>query len=91
MQIGRVVGQAVSTVKHPSMTGWRLLIVQLLTANGKEDGEPLLAIDNLGARSADLVILSGEGGAVRKMMGHNNAPVRWMVLGICDTWAPTGR
>jgi ethanolamine utilization protein EutN len=89
MQIGRVVGQAVSTVKHPSMTGWRLLVVQLLTAEGKEDGEPLLAIDNLGARSADLVILSGEGGAVRKLMGHNNAPVRWMVLGICDTWTPT--
>jgi ethanolamine utilization protein EutN len=91
MQIGRVVGQAVSTVKHASMKGWRLLVVQLLTAEGKEDGEPLLAIDNLGARSADLVILSGEGGAVRKVMGYNNAPVRWMVLGICDTWAPTGR
>ncbi len=91
MQIGRVVGQAVSTVKHPSMAGWRLLVVQTLTAEGDPDGEPLLAIDNLGARSADLVILSGEGGAVRKMMGYNNAPVRWMVLGICDTWAPTGR
>jgi microcompartment protein CcmK/EutM len=91
MQIGRVVGQAVATVKHSSMAGWRLLLVQTLTANGTEDGEPLLAIDNLGARSADLVILTGEGGAVRKMMGHNNAPVRWMVLGICDTWAPTGQ
>jgi microcompartment protein CcmK/EutM len=91
MQIGRVVGQAVSTVKHTSMTGWRLLVVQLLTAEGKEDGEPLLAIDNLGARSADMVILSGEGGAVRKLMGRNDAPVRWVVLGICDTWAPTGQ
>jgi ethanolamine utilization protein EutN len=91
MQIGRVVGQAVSTVKHPSMTGWRLLLVQLLTAEGKEDGEPLLAIDNLGARSADFVILCGEGRAVREMMGIHNAPVRWLVLGICDTWAPTGQ
>ena len=60
-----------------------------LTADGKEDGEPLLAIDNLGARSADLVILCGEGGAVRQMMGYKNAPVRWLVLGICDTWTPT--
>jgi ethanolamine utilization protein EutN len=91
MQIGRVVGQAVATVKHPSMSGWRLLVVQLLTADGREDGEPLLAIDNLGARVADLVILSGEGGAVRQLMGHKNAPVRWLVLGICDTWAPTGQ
>ena len=38
MQLGVVVGQAVSTVKHASMTGWRLLVVQLLTADGKEDG-----------------------------------------------------
>jgi ethanolamine utilization protein EutN len=91
MQIGRVVGQAVSTVKHASMHGWRLLVVQLLTAEGREDGEPLLAIDNLGARSADLVILCGEGGAVRQMMGHKNAPVRWLVLGMCDTWTPTGQ
>jgi ethanolamine utilization protein EutN len=84
MQIGRVVGQAVSTVKHPSMHGWRLLVVQPLAADGKEDGEPLLAIDNLGARAADLVILCGEGGAVRQLMGHKNAPVRWFVMGIRD-------
>ena len=84
MQIGVVVGQAVSTVKHPTMNGWRLLIVQLLTPDGKEDGEPLLAIDNLGARSADLVILCGEGGAGRQLMGHKIAPVRWFVMGIRD-------
>jgi ethanolamine utilization protein EutN len=90
MQIGRVVGQAVSTVKHASMHGWRLLVVQLLTAAGIEDGEPLLAIDNLGAGSADLVILCGEGRAARDLMGHNDAPVRWLVLGICDSWEPDG-
>ena len=73
-----------STVKHPSMHGWRLLVVQMLTTEGKEDGEPILAIDNLGARSADLVILCGEGGAVREMMGIKNAPVRWFVMGIRD-------
>ena len=52
MQIGRVVGQAVSTVKHQSLHGWRLLLEQPLTPEGKADGEPLLAIDNLGAGSA---------------------------------------
>ena len=49
MQLAKVVGQGVATVKHPSMRGWRLLLVQPLTPDGKEDGEPLLAIDNLGA------------------------------------------
>jgi ethanolamine utilization protein EutN len=84
MQIGRVVGQAVATVKHPSLTGWRLLLVQLLTPDGKADGEPLLAIDNLGAGTADLVILSNDGASAREAVGAKNSPVRWMVLGIRD-------
>ena len=84
MQLGRIVGHAVSTVKHPSMTGWRLLLVQLLTADGKDDGEPLLAIDSLGARVNDLVILTNDGAAAREMVQARNSPVRWMVLGVRD-------
>lgn len=84
MQIGRVVGQAVSTVKHPSFTGWRLLLVQPLTPDGKADGEPLLAIDSLGARSVDHVILSNDGAGARELVGSRNSPARWMVLGVCD-------
>jgi ethanolamine utilization protein EutN len=84
MQIGVVVGQATSTVKHPSLNGWRLALVQPLTADGKEDGEPLLAIDSLGARAADRVILSNDGAGARELVGVRNSPVRWLVLGICD-------
>ncbi len=84
MQIGRVVGHAVSTVKHPSLQGWRLLLVQPLTADGKEDGEPLLAIDSLGSASGDRVILSNDGAGARQLVGAKNSPVRWMVLGIPD-------
>lgn len=84
MQTGRVVGHATATVKHPSMKGWKLLVVQLLTPDGKEDGEPLLAIDSLGAGIADRVILTNDGAAARELVGAKNSPVRWMVLGICD-------
>jgi ethanolamine utilization protein EutN len=84
MQIGVVVGQAVSTVKHPSLTGWRLLLVQLLTLDGKPDGEPLLAIDNMGAGIDSRVILSNDGAGARQMVGHKNSPARWLVLGVCD-------
>ena len=84
MQIGRVVGQGVSTVKHASLSGWRLLLVQLLTTDGKEDGEPLLAIDHLGAGAGDRVILSNDGQTARQMVGDRNSPARWLVLGICD-------
>lgn len=84
MQLGRVVGHAVSTVKHPSLTGWRLLLVQPVTADEKPDGEPLLAIDSLGAGNRDLVILSNDGAGARELVGVKNSPVRWMVLGVCD-------
>lgn len=84
MQTGRVVGQAVATVKHPSLTGWRLLLVQLLAADGQEDGEPLLAIDSLGAGVGDLVILSNDGSGAREMVGAKDSPARWFVMGLCD-------
>ncbi len=84
MQIGRVVGQGVSTVKHASLHGWRLLVVQPLTADGKDDGEPLLAVDSLGASRTDRVLLSNDGAGARALVGSRTSPVRWMVLGICD-------
>jgi ethanolamine utilization protein EutN len=84
VQIGCVFGQGVATVKHPSLGGWRLLLVQLLTADGKDDGEPLLAIDHLGAGVGDRVILSNDGQTARQMVGDRNSPARWLVLGICD-------
>ena len=84
MQLAKVVGQGVATVKHPSMQGWRLLLVQPLTLDGSEDGEPLLAIDNLGAGPDHRVIISNDGAGARQLIGSKNSPVRWMVLGVCD-------
>ena len=84
MLIGRVVGQGVSTVKHRSLHGWRLLLVQPLATDGAEDGVPLLAIDMLGAGNADRVILSNDGAGARELIGVKSSPVRWMILGVCD-------
>jgi ethanolamine utilization protein EutN len=57
MQLATIVGHATATVKHKSMTGWKLLIAQPLTADAKPDGEPQLVIDNLGAGLDDRVII----------------------------------
>lgn len=84
MQLGRVVGHAVSTVKHPSMSGWRLLLVQVLAADGRPDGEPILAIDSLGAGVGHTVIVSNDGAGARDLMKSKNSPVRWLVLGLRD-------
>jgi ethanolamine utilization protein EutN len=84
VQLARVVGQGVATVKHSSLQGWRLLLVQPLTPEGTEDGEPLLAIDNLGAGTGHQVIISNDGAGARQLIGSRNSPVRWMVLGVRD-------
>ena len=84
MQIGKVVGHATATVKHPTLHGWRLLLVQMLGVDEQDDGEPVLAIDHLGAGLGDRVMVTSEGNAVREIVGAKNTPLRWMVLGICD-------
>ncbi|MSQ95488.1 MAG: ethanolamine utilization protein EutN [Gemmataceae bacterium] len=84
MQLAIIVGHATATVKHPSMTGWKLLIAQPLTMDEKPDGEPQLVIDNLGAGLDARVLICNDGAGTRKLMDSKNSPVRWFVMGICD-------
>lgn len=84
MQIATIVGQAVTTIKHPSLTGWRLLVAQPRTAAGTADGEPLLVIDHLGAAQGQRVLICNDGAGAREMVGDKSSPVRWFVLGLCD-------
>ena len=84
MQIALVEGMAVSTVKHPSMKGWRLLLVQPLDQAGAADGDPMLVIDQLGAGHGCKVLISNDGRGARELVGENTSPVRWHTIGILD-------
>lgn len=84
MNLALVIGNVTATVKHPSMNGWRLLIVQPLTADGGDDGEPLLAIDSFGAPIGGKVIINSDGKEIGEMMQSKTTPVRWMVMGQPD-------
>ena len=85
MQLGKVIGTATSTVKHRSMDGCKLLVVQLLAADGTSaDGEPVLAVDPLGAGRGDTVLLSSDGQGTRELLKSETTPVRWSVQGIPD-------
>ena len=81
----RVIGNATATVRHPSMRGWKLLLVQPLAPDGRSpDGDPFLAVDSLGAGTGEVVIVSSDGKGTREMLGSENSPVRWLTLGIVD-------
>ncbi|MBS0263118.1 MAG: EutN/CcmL family microcompartment protein [Planctomycetes bacterium] len=85
MQIAKVVGRTTATVKHETLAGQRLLIVQPLDAKGQADGEPQIAIDNIGGRQGDTVLLTSDGAAVRDLVKKENTPIRWAVIGIPDS------
>ena len=87
MYVALVEGNVVSTIKHASMEGWRLLIVQPLDDQGKASGDPLLAIDRLGAGHGTKVLITNDGLGAREMVGDTTSPVRWSVIGLVDEQA----
>jgi ethanolamine utilization protein EutN len=85
MYLGRVVGTATATVKHPSMEGAKLLLVMALQADGRTvEGDPILVVDRLGAGRGEMVMITSDGIGTRELLGSKNSPVRWSVLGIAD-------
>jgi ethanolamine utilization protein EutN len=85
MFLGRVMGNATSTVKHPSMEGAKLLLVKALQADGHTiEGDPILVVDKLGAGRGDMVLITSDGIGAREMLGDEKSPVRWTVMGIPD-------
>lgn len=81
MVIGRVVGKAVSTAKHASLDGSKLLVIEPIRAASLD---PVLALDHLGARTGDIVVMSNDGKFAREMVKDGTSPARWWVMGIID-------
>jgi microcompartment protein CcmK/EutM len=55
MQLARVIGNVVSTVKNTALEGRKLLVIQTLDGNLRAVGKPLVAIDSVGAGVGELV------------------------------------
>ena len=86
MLTGRVIGTATATVKHPSMAGWKLLVVQPHGPDGRTpDGDPILAVDALGAGTGEIVIISSDRRGTQQLQGTEKTPVCWSVVGIVDS------
>ncbi len=88
MFLARVEGNVVATRKHPSFEGWRLLICQPINRAGDAEGAPQVAIDPHGAGMHQRVIISSDGMAARKLVGDENSPARWTVIGVVDEKEP---
>lgn len=84
MQTALVLGSARATVKHESFEGQRFVVLQPLLLDESADGPPLLAVDALGSRRGDRVMITSDGTYAREVTGHENTPARWSVAGILD-------
>ena len=89
MLIARVVGLIVSTMKHETLTGSKLLIVQETDVQGNPVGKPLVAVDTVDAGEGDLVLVA-QGSAARQTEMTNNRPVDHVIMAIVDTMQTHG-
>lgn len=84
MQLARVVGTVVSTQKHRTFEGAKLLLVQPMTPGGEPRGTALLAVDAVGAGVTETVLVVIEGRAAAEAVGRKGTPVDAAVIGIVD-------
>jgi ethanolamine utilization protein EutN len=83
MYFGRVVGSVWCTVKNPSMTGCRMLVVQPLTPELQHTGKPLICTDCTGAGAGELVYWV-RGKEASFPFHPEEPPVDTTVVGIVD-------
>ena len=84
MLLGLVIGHATSTVKHPSLVGLRLPLVQVLDSNRKPEGELIVAVDRFGAGKGQKVLINSDGKGAREYVGNEKSPARWYVVALAD-------
>lgn len=85
MIIGKVVGNVVSTIKHPSYAGRKLLLVRPLHLPNDKPEEDFIAVDAAQAGIGDTVLVCQEGNSTRQVLGAPNAPIRSSIIGIIDS------
>lgn len=85
MIICKVLKRVISSHKHESFEGSKLLLVQPIDPRSKElKGEAFIAIDAVQAGPDDLVLTSREGNTCRQIFGDDSAPIHAIILGIID-------
>ncbi|HJS51941.1 MAG TPA: EutN/CcmL family microcompartment protein [Pyrinomonadaceae bacterium] len=84
MQIARVIGTVVSTVKNESLHGRKLLLVQTLNADLKPKGSPMIALDSVGAGVGELVFWC-RGKEAAFPFKRDSTPTDCTIVGIIDS------
>ncbi len=90
MQLARVVGTVVSTIKEPRMRELKLQVLRLLDEQGRETGGYQVAVDAVGAGHGDVVLFAG-GSSARQTEQTDGKPTDATIMAIVDSWDVAGR
>jgi microcompartment protein CcmK/EutM len=85
MQLGRVLGTVVCTIKSDSLEGKKLLVVQPLDRDGKDNGKALVAIDCVGAGAGERIYWCRGKEASMPWFPEQEVPTEATIVGIVDT------
>lgn len=84
MQLARVIGTVVATIKNDALAGRKLLLVQTLNAALEPTGTPLVAIDSVGAGVGELVFWC-RGKEASFPFRREDTPTDCTIIGIVDS------
>lgn len=86
MQLGRVVGTVVSTIKASGLNSYKLLLVSPFDEEDKGPSTtgPIVAIDLAGAGEDEIVLVT-TGSAARAVPGAEGAPTDAAIVAVVDT------
>lgn len=89
MQIARVVGSTVATIKDEKLVGRKLLIVREADETGAPVGKPYIAIDSVDAGVGELVLIAA-GSSARQTHTTKDTPVDAVIMAVVDTLEVNG-
>lgn len=84
MRIGKVTGSVVSTQKHESLVGKKLMTVRCVDSQHKDMPE-LVAADSVGAGVGEFVLLT-IGSVAREVFDDERTAVDCVIVGIIDSF-----
>jgi ethanolamine utilization protein EutN len=84
MQLARVIGTVVATIKNDSLEGRKLLVVQTLNKDLEPNGKPMVAIDSVGAGVGELVFWC-RGKEASFPFKREDTPTDCTIIGIVDS------
>jgi microcompartment protein CcmK/EutM len=84
MQLGRVIGNVVCSIKNDSLEGKKLLLVQPIDKRGKDIGKVLVAVDSVGAGSGEVIYWCRGREASFPWYPDQEVPTEASIVGIVD-------